>query len=141
MLAGYTILRILGQACVGPSTLPSRAAHRLVAIKVLQRDVDEPKVWERFLREARWSPGCPGTPTSSPSTPPENAGGSAVSVTEYLDRGSLCRRHRRRGTATGCRDGGVGVSIADALAAAHRSGISTAYVKPGNVLLGRDGRG
>ena len=54
MLAGYTVLRILGQ---GGASVVYLAGHeprdRLVAIKVLRRDVDEPKVWERFLREAR----------------------------------------------------------------------------------------
>ncbi len=54
MLAAYTILRILGQ---GGASVVYLAHHepldRQVAIKVLPRDVDEPKVWERFLREAR----------------------------------------------------------------------------------------
>ncbi len=54
MLAGSTVLRILGQ---GGASVVYLAGHEprdgLGAIKVLRRDVDEPKVWKRFIREAR----------------------------------------------------------------------------------------
>ena len=142
MLAGYTILRILGQ---GGASVVYLARHepldRLVAIKVLQRDVDEPKVWERFLQEARMVARLSGhSNVVTVYTAGRSQAGQPYLVTEYLDRGSLGDVIAAEGPLPVAATARVGVAIADALAAAHRVGILHRDVKPGNVLLGRDGR-
>ncbi len=142
MLAGYTILRILGQ---GGASVVYLARHepldRLVAIKVLRRDVDEPKVWERFLREARMVARLSGhSNVVTVYTAGRSQAGQPYLVTEYLDRGSLGDVIAAEGPLPVAAVARVGVAIADALGAAHRVGILHRDVKPGNVLLGHDGR-
>ena len=99
VLAGSTVLRILGQ---GGASVVYLAGHEprdgLVAIKVLRRDVDEPKVWKRFLREARMVARLSGHSNVSPSIPP--GGRRQVSrISSPIPRpGVRSRRHRRRWT-------------------------------------------
>ena len=142
MLAGYTILRILGQ---GGSSVVYLARHesldREVAIKVLRRDVDEPKVWERFLREARTVARLSGhANVVTVYTADRSQAGKPYLVTEYLDRGSLGDVLAAEGPQPAAAVARVGVAIADALGAAHRIGILHRDVKPGNVLIDHDGR-
>ena len=66
--------------------------------------------------------------------------GKPYLVTEYLDGGSLGDLIAARGPQPVAAVTRVGVAIADALGAAHRVGILHRDVKPGNVLLGLDGR-
>jgi tRNA A-37 threonylcarbamoyl transferase component Bud32 len=142
VLAGYTILRVLGQ---GGSSVVYLARHealdREVAIKVLRRDVDEPKVWERFLREARILARLSGhANVITVYTAERSPAGKPYLVTEYLDGGSLGDLIVAQGAQPVAAVTRVGVAIADALGAAHRVGILHRDVKPGNVLLGLDGR-
>src|SRR5688572_5057867 len=54
VIDGYTIVRILGRGGASVVYLARQEPFdREVAVKVLRRDVDEARVWERFLREAR----------------------------------------------------------------------------------------
>jgi tRNA A-37 threonylcarbamoyl transferase component Bud32 len=142
VLAGYTILRVLGQG--GSSVVylaRQEALDREVAIKVLRRDVDEPKVWERFLREARIVARLSGhANVITVYTAERSPAGKPYLVTEYLDGGSLGDLIAARGPQPVAAVTRVGVAIADALGAAHRVGILHRDVKPGNVLLGLDGR-
>ncbi|MBA3605676.1 MAG: serine/threonine protein kinase, partial [Acidimicrobiia bacterium] len=142
MLAGHTILRIIGRGGAATVYLARQESlNRQVAIKVLRADVEDPKVWRRFLREART--------LARLSTHPHvvtvfNVGrsddGQPYLVTEFLDRGSLGDVIAARGPLPVGSVVPVGHAVADALQAAHDLGILHRDVKPGNVLLDHDGR-
>ena len=141
VLPGYTILRTLGRGGAAVVYLARQEAlDRQVAVKVLRRDVEDPKVWREFRREAHTIARLSAHPhVVTVYTAGRSSVGQPYLVTEYLDRGSL---------ADLIADGPVdakdvatlGVAVADALAAAHHLGILHRDVKPGNVLLAHDGR-
>ena len=116
------------------------ALDREVAVKVLRRDVEDPKVWREFRREAHTVARLSAHPhVVTVYTAGRSAVGQPYLVTEYLDRGSLADLIAdgpvdAKDVAT------IGVAVADALAAAHDLGILHRDVKPGNVLLAHDGR-
>ena len=63
---------------------------REVAIKVLRRDVDDPKQWRRFQREAQTIARLSSHPhVVTVHTAGRAESGQPYLVTEYLDRGSL----------------------------------------------------
>ena len=116
------------------------ALDRQVAVKVLRRDVEDPKVWRAFRREAHTVARLSAHPhVVTVYTAGRSAVGQPYLVTEYLDGGSLADviangRVDAQDVAT------IGVAVAGALAAAHDLGILHRDVKPGNVLLAHDGR-
>lgn len=142
MIAGYTIVRVLGRGGASIVYLARQAPFdREVAVKVLRRDVDEAKVWERFLREARTLGRLSGHASVLTVHAAGRTGtGEPYLVTEYLDRGSLADVIAAEGPLPVSVVTEVGRAIADALLDAHRVGILHRDVKPGNVLLGQDGR-
>ena len=116
------------------------ALDRQVAVKVLRRDVEDPKVWRAFRREAHTVARLSAHPhVVTVYTAGRSAIGQPYLVSEYLDGGSLADviangRVDAHDIAT------IGVAVAGALAAAHDLGILHRDVKPGNVLLAHDGR-
>jgi eukaryotic-like serine/threonine-protein kinase len=142
VLAGYTILRTLGQGGAAVVYLAEQESlGRQVAVKVLRRDVEEPKVWRQFRREARTIASLSGHPNVvTVYTAGRSHAGQPYLVTEFLDRGSLGDVIAAEGPLPPTFVAEVGIAIADALAAAHGLGILHRDVKPGNVMLGHDGR-
>ncbi len=134
---GLTILKVLGR---GGSAVVYLARQdeldRLVALKVIRRPIEDPKVWRDFDREAKAVARLSGhshvvTIYTTGRTPT----GFPFLVTEYADRGSLADVLASHGPFSVGEAARVGVGVADALAAAHAVGIIHRDVKPGNVLL------
>ncbi|MDN0196470.1 serine/threonine-protein kinase [Streptomyces sp. S.PNR 29] len=66
--------------------------------------------------------------------------GRPLIVMELVDGPSLDDVLRERGTLDPGEAAGIGAKVMDALAAAHRVGVTHRDVKPGNILLDRSGR-
>ena len=110
--------------------------NRLVAVKVDQRTLDEPRERRRFLREA----GAAGRMSGHPGiVTVHDAGilpdGRPYLVMELCPGGSLTKwlKGEDRPTQEQVRD--VGITIADALAAAHSNGVLHRDVKPANIMI------
>ena len=142
MLQGYTIQRILGRGGAAVVYLAlQESLDRRVAVKVLRRDVEDPKVWREFRREAHTIARLSSHPhVVTVYTAGRSAIGQPYLVTEFLDRGSLGDVIAAEGPMRPVEVASVGVAVADALTVAHEAGILHRDVKPGNVLLGHDGR-
>ena len=142
VLAGYTILRTLGHGGAAVVYLARQEAlDRLVAVKVLRRDVGDERAWRQFRREATTIARLSAHPNVvTVYTAGRSQAGHPYLVTEYLDRGSLSDVIAAEGPLPPATVATVGVAVADALIAAHELGILHRDVKPGNVLLDRHGR-
>ncbi len=115
--------------------------HREVAIKVLRGEIEDPKAWRSFEREARTIAQLSGhLNVLTVYTAGRASTGQPYLVTEVMDRGSLADVLAVDGPLAPGSLGMVGTAIADALIAAHGVGILHRDVKPGNVLLASDGR-
>ncbi len=142
VLAGYTILRTLGQGGAAVVYLARQEAlDRLVAVKVLRRGVEDERAWRQFRREATTIARLSAHPNVvTVYTAGRSQAGHPYLVTEFLDRGSLSDVIAAEGPLPPATVAKVGVAVADALGAAHALGILHRDVKPGNVLLDRHGR-
>ena len=142
VLPGYTILRTLGRGGAAVVYLAMQESlDRQVAVKVLRRDVEDPRVWREFRREAHMIARLSSHPhVLTVYTAGRSAVGQPYLVTEFLDRGSLGDVIAADGPVDAAKVAAVGVAMADALIAAHELGILHRDVKPGNVLLASDGR-
>ncbi|MET0145197.1 MAG: protein kinase [Ilumatobacteraceae bacterium] len=142
VLPGYTIVRTLGRGGAAVVYLATQESlDRQVAVKVLRRDVEDPRVWREFRREAHMIARLSSHPhVLTVYTAGRSAVGQPYLVTEFLDRGSLGDVIATDGPVGAAEVAAVGVAMADALIAAHDLGILHRDVKPGNVLLGSDGR-
>jgi serine/threonine protein kinase len=142
VLIGFTILRILGHGGAAVVYLARQEAlNRLVAVKVLRRDVHDPKAWRRFRREAQTIARLSAHPNVvTVFTAGRSQAGEPFIVTEYLDRGSLSDVILAEGALSAAAVAEMGMAIADALQAAHEIGILHRDVKPANVFLDRTGR-
>jgi serine/threonine protein kinase len=142
VLIGFTILRMLGHGGAAVVYLARQEAlKRLVAIKLLRRDVHDPKAWRRFRREAQTIASLSAHPNVvTVFTAGRSQAGEPFIVTEYLDRGSLSDVIQAEGALPAATVAAMGTAIADALQAAHDIGILHRDVKPANVFLDRNGR-
>jgi serine/threonine protein kinase len=142
VLIGFTILRMLGHGGAAVVYLARQEAlNRLVAVKLLRRDVHDPKAWRRFRREAQTIARLSAHPNVvTVFTAGRSQAGEPFIVTEYLDRGSLSDVIQAEGALPPAAVAEMGTAIADALQAAHDIGILHRDVKPANVFLDRTGR-
>src|SRR4029079_2703310 len=108
---------------------------RDVALKILPRQLSsDPSSLARFEREARQIAAL-NHPHIVAIFDTGNDGETAYIVTELVDGTTL------RGMQLSVRKvADIGAQIADALAAAHRAGVTHPHLKPDNVMVTRDGR-
>ncbi len=137
----YRLIELLGQG--GMATI-YRAADtglgRDVALKLLRSEyLQDPDFSSRFRQEAQAaaSLGHPNVVTvydygEDPSGP--------FIVMELVDGEDLATILRRSGALPARQAARIAAGVGRALAAAHASGIVHRDIKPGNVLIGRDGR-
>ena len=113
---------------------------RPVAVKLLRREaVADPDIAMRFRREALAATvlrhpnivACLETGTDD---------GQPFLVMELIEGEDLAARLRRGGRLAPAEAGKIGLDVARALGVAHVRGIVHRDVKPGNILLAKDGR-
>ncbi|WP_165035129.1 serine/threonine-protein kinase [Candidatus Protofrankia californiensis] len=113
---------------------------RTVAVKVLGTDIGDADALRRFTRECQASGRLSHLPEI---VTVYDAGATADDqpfiAMQYFPRGSLVDRIRDNNQLSVPEAVGVGVSVARALAAAHRAGITHRDVKPGNLLVSDEG--
>ncbi|MBD9729846.1 serine/threonine-protein kinase [Streptomyces caniscabiei] len=140
-LPGYEIQEVLGQG--GFATVyraRQLAVGREVALKVDSRVLSTPRDRQRFLREVTAAGQLSGHPHV---VPVYDAGVLADNrpymVLELCPGGSLGDRLHRQGALPAKEARDIGVGLADAVAAAHASGVLHRDIKPGNVMVNRYG--
>lgn len=141
----YRLLTVLGRGGAGvvwaaeDELLRRRVAVKEVMLQAVLPEVEQAILRERVLREARAAARVhdPGLVTVSDVVEEE---GRPWIVMELVDAESLADAVRTRGPLPVPEVAEIGIAVAYALGAAHRAGVLHRDVKPGNVLLGRDGR-
>ena len=141
----YELLDRIGQGAMGTVwraqdlVLTRDVAVKEVRLPNLVSDHDRQVLRERTLREARVSAKLshPGVVTVHDVI---EDGGTPWIVMELVDARSLDRVLAEDGPLPPQRAAATGVMLLGALASAHAAGIVHRDVKPGNVLLTREGR-
>ena len=114
--------------------------ERQVAVKVLSRAFsDSPDFVERFRREALTAAGLLH-PNIAQVYDYGVDGDAHFIVMEYVDGIDLSRLLRQRGRLAPEQAVDVAEQVCSALADAHRAGVVHRDIKPGNVIVGHDGR-
>ncbi|HEX6975506.1 MAG TPA: protein kinase [Vicinamibacterales bacterium] len=139
-LLHYTILEPLGQGGMGEVyAAEDTRLHRRVAIKVLSKLMaGDPERRQRFEREAH-AVAALNHPNIVTIHAVEEADGVPFLVMELVDGRPLSELISAGGLPvdTLLR---IGVSVSDAMAAAHQKGITHRDLKPANVMVAPDGR-
>jgi beta-lactam-binding protein with PASTA domain/tRNA A-37 threonylcarbamoyl transferase component Bud32 len=114
--------------------------NRAVALKILYPELSEdPLFVERFRREAQAAANL-SHPNIVPVFDWGEDGGTYFIVMELVDGTSLAEMLRGGATLTPSRSAQIVAQVAAALGYAHRSGVVHRDVKPGNILITRDGQ-
>ena len=141
-LGSYVVERLLGQGASGEIVL-ARHAHigHHVALKVLKSELaTDPKVVERFLREAK-AVGRLDHPHVVKVTDFGVHAGRPFLVMEHLEGRPLDVVIASRGPLPIGEAIQLWLPIAEAVSAAHASGVVHRDLKPANVFLDRSARG
>jgi eukaryotic-like serine/threonine-protein kinase len=114
--------------------------NRAVALKILYPELSEdPLFVERFRREAQAAANL-SHPNIVPVFDWGEDGDTYFIVMELVDGTSLAEMLRGGATLTPSRSAQIVAQVAAALGYAHRSGVVHRDVKPGNILITRDGQ-
>jgi beta-lactam-binding protein with PASTA domain/tRNA A-37 threonylcarbamoyl transferase component Bud32 len=114
--------------------------NRAVALKILYPELSEdPLFVERFRREAQAAANL-SHPNIVPVFDWGEDGDTYFIVMELVDGTSLAEMLRGGATLTAARSAQIVAQVAAALGYAHRSGVVHRDVKPGNILITRDGQ-
>ncbi len=136
----YEILRKLGEGGMGEVWLArDTKLDREVAIKVLSPEVAaDPERLERFRREAK-AVAALNHPNIITIYSVEEEDGVPFFTMEYVEGATLSRAIPDEGFETG-RFLDLAIPIADAVSAAHESGITHRDLKPGNIMISDKGQ-
>jgi serine/threonine-protein kinase len=142
ILAGrYRLEGVIGRG--GMSTVyraSDRVLQRTVAVKVMSPALaeDDPSYVTRFEREARAAASLshPGIVTVYDTGVDEEMRFIAM---EFVDGETLTQLIHREAPLDPDRAAWIAAEVADALEAAHQAGLVHRDVKPGNVMIARDG--
>ncbi|MGW6601135.1 protein kinase domain-containing protein [Streptomyces sp. NPDC055036] len=146
LLAGrYRLAECIGRGGMGKVwRAHDEVLHRIVAIKELTAgryvsEADRAVLHQRTQKEARAAARIshPGVVTVHDVL--EHDGRPWI-VMQYVDGPSLADAAKESGPIGYREAAGIGLAVLDALRAAHAAGVLHRDVKPGNVLLARDGR-
>ncbi|MEP6639376.1 MAG: protein kinase [Chloroflexota bacterium] len=137
----YRLAEVIG---VGGMATVHRAQDtrlgRFVAIKLLRREViADPDIAMRFRREALAATVL-RHPNIVACLEAGTDDGQPYLVMEFIEGEDLAARLRRLGHLAPAEVARIGLDVARALGVAHIRGIVHRDVKPGNILLARDGR-
>jgi eukaryotic-like serine/threonine-protein kinase len=137
----YSLERELGRGGMGVVYLAREVRlDRPVAIKLLPpTKASDPKLRERFLREARTAAKL-SHPNIIPIHAVEEIGGFVFFAMAYIEGETLTERVRQRGPLPPSEASRVLRDVAWALAYAHGQGVVHRDVKPDNILLENNGR-
>src|SRR5216110_1859455 len=137
----YSLERELGRGGMGVVYLAREVRlDRPVAIKLLPPSkATDPKLRERFLREARTAAKL-SHPNIIPIHAVEEIGGFVFFAMSYIEGETLTERVRRRGPLAPSEGSRVLRDVAWALAYAHGQGVIHRDVKPDNILMENNGR-
>jgi serine/threonine-protein kinase len=137
----YRLIELLGQG--GMATIYRASDTQLgreVAIKLLRPEyLRDPDFSARFRQEAQNAASLSHPNVVTVFDYGEDPSGPYI-VMEYVDGEDLATILRRSGALPPQQAGRIAAAVAHALDAAHSRGIVHRDVKPGNVLIGRDGR-
>jgi len=141
-IGGFTLLQEIGEGGVGRVFLARQESlERLVAVKVLHRDLAEDEVFlGRFHREARSAaifqhPNVVAVIDAGQDA----ASGDHYIAFEYVEDGSVDSLLKVRGSLPEQRCLELGRGVARALQFAESKGMVHRDVKPANILVGPDG--
>ena len=137
----YRLVELLGQG--GMATIFRALDTQLgreVAVKLLRPEyLRDPDFSSRFRQEAQNAASLSHPNVVTVYDYGEDPSGPFI-VMEYVDGEDLATILRRNGALPPTQAARIAAAVARALAASHARGIVHRDVKPGNVLIGRDGR-
>ena len=137
----YRLVELIGQG--GMATIFRALDTELgrdVAVKLLRPEyLRDPDFSSRFRQEAQNAASLNHPNVVSVYDYGEDPSGPYI-VMEFVDGEDLATILRRNGALPPAQAARIAAAVARALAAAHARGIVHRDVKPGNVLIGRDGR-
>ena len=137
----YTLVEPLGGGGMAEVYLAhDEVLDRAVALKILRGQyADDEEFVERFRREAQSAAGLSHPNIVSIYDRGRSEDGAYYIAMEYVPRGTLKDRISRDGALEPGVAAGVALQIADALQAAHESGVIHRDIKPQNVLITKTG--
>ena len=137
----YTLIEPLGSGGMAEVYLAhDEVLDRDVALKILRGQyADDEEFVERFRREAQSAAGLSHPNIVSIYDRGRSEDGAYYIAMEYVPRGTLKDRISRDGALEPGVAAGAALQIADALQAAHESGVIHRDIKPQNVLITKTG--
>ncbi|MDQ5813509.1 MAG: protein kinase, partial [Actinomycetota bacterium] len=137
----YTLVEPLGSGGMAEVYLArDEVLDRAVALKILRGQyADDEEFVERFRREAQSAAGLSHPNIVSIYDRGRSEDGAYYIAMEYVPRGTLKDRISRDGALEPGVAAGAALQIADALQAAHESGVIHRDIKPQNVLITKTG--